>query len=482
MPVYLLPASGEALSSWLLRLCARMGVPPAILARNSFGIDTRAEAWWWRRPTAAQLERISERTGIAADTLAELTFKGWAGARNDEIDERFAPHRFNRNNIYPGGVRPVAVCPACLAEDETPYIRKEWMIGWTSMCPRHRVVLATQCQTCDAKLRLPGLASSVIPRIGFCHHCGVSLAGHASERARTAPLLMQEKLLVIKATNCGKLPGMGVLDWQTIIAAIDLVLGVVWVKGAGRLRERLFEAIACDLELGCEARLDIDWTSNYGTTVLLAWLFGHWPERLRKLWVTMEAPAIDAAVDRIAPIAAKSLQHLRCLCASVKSETIDRRKTAIDWLMALPETSDDLRRRAQKAYHSGLRRKLMVLAVLRNGTDLCAAATSAKLSPDIVLAWLETGMEYGLEAVIGKPLRGRDLSEDQEREIGAWLATIRGRTRGLGAWSAGHIQHEILGRFGILINAATAHRMLHVHAPYRSAASPEHSFTRQFTK
>lgn len=160
---------------------------------------------------------------------------------------------------------------------------------------------------------------------------------------------MQEKLLAIKAAGTGALPEMGALAWETVIATIDLVLGVVWVKGANRSREQLFEEVARGLEFDPQARLNIDWATNYGMTTLLAWLFGEWPRSLQKLWAIMAAPSIESAVGSIAPVATEPLQHLRRLCTSVTPETICR-QSVIDWLMDLPETGDDLRRHAVKAH------------------------------------------------------------------------------------------------------------------------------------
>ncbi|MER9586633.1 hypothetical protein [Mesorhizobium sp. M0276] len=253
---------------------------------------------------------------------------------------------------------------------------------------------------------------------------------------------------------------MGVLDWETVVVTIDLVLGVVWAKRAGRLRERLFEKIVHDLDLGAQARLSIDWATNYGMSILFAWLFGQWPEHLQKLWTIMAAPAIDDAVACIAPVAAEPLRQLRKLCRCITRKSIDNRKSAIDWLMALPETGADLRRRGARIHHSGLHRKLVVLAMLRDGLDLSVVAATERLRPDTIRIWLENGMEHGLEAMVARPVRGRDLSEDQEREIGAWLATIRGRARGHGAWSAEQVQYEIMQRFDIKMTAASALSLL----------------------
>lgn len=473
MPVHLPPAPDEALSSWLLRLAGRMSTPPVILVRHGFGIEPKGDIWWWRRPTRRQLCKVGERTAVAVQTLADLTFNRWAIARNDEIDERFAPHRFNRSDVHPRGRRPIAVCTACLAGDHTPYIRKEWMIGWTSMCSRHQRVLCTHCPACGVKLRLPGPESKSIPKIGSCQHCGSNLANHAGEPAHKAPLQLQERLLAAKATGTGDFFGLGSVDWETIVTAIDLVLGVVWIKQADGPRERLFEKVVNELGLGPETRFRVDWACNYGTMLLFAWLSGNWNERLQATWAIMDAPTLDEAVETIA---VQHLHQLRYVFDAARGSPVPSRRSAIDWLMSLPETGDDLRQRATEARHQGLHRKLTVLAMLRDGTDLPSAASIAKLRPDTLWAWLETGMEHGLEAIVGKTLRTRDLPQEQEREISAWLSTIRGRTHGYGAWSAAHVQREIIQRFDIALTLASARSLLHSNHPIAPVQQLTHQF------
>src|SRR5690348_16930587 len=65
-PLYVEPAAGEALLSWLLRLATRLGVSFRTLSAAGFGIDDYAVApQWSRRPHPWLLMRISQRTGLS---------------------------------------------------------------------------------------------------------------------------------------------------------------------------------------------------------------------------------------------------------------------------------------------------------------------------------------------------------------------------------------------------------------------------------
>ncbi|WP_183257679.1 MULTISPECIES: TniQ family protein [unclassified Bradyrhizobium] len=60
--------------------------------------------------------------------------------------------RVRRRPARPTVGRSVAVYPSRLAEDDIPYIRREWTIGWLAVCPRHQCVLVSNCPSCSRDL------------------------------------------------------------------------------------------------------------------------------------------------------------------------------------------------------------------------------------------------------------------------------------------------------------------------------------------
>jgi len=67
-------------------------------------------------------------------------------------------------------------CPACLAEDETPYFRKQWRLALYTYCPAHQAMLHDACPACSAPVSYFrkdfGRQLEEALDIGYCHVCG----------------------------------------------------------------------------------------------------------------------------------------------------------------------------------------------------------------------------------------------------------------------------------------------------------------------
>lgn len=71
-------------------------------------------------------------------------------------------------------------CPACLAEDATPYFRKCWRVALNTVCSRHKTMLLDRCPSCGAAIaahRLDFNQPNVMDEasVSFCHRCGFDL-------------------------------------------------------------------------------------------------------------------------------------------------------------------------------------------------------------------------------------------------------------------------------------------------------------------
>jgi hypothetical protein len=88
----------------------------------------------------------------------------------------------------------------------------------------------------------------------------------------------QARLPTVKRDGMGSLPGIGRISWATFVGLADLVLSALWRRRAQQARERLFARVVRDNRLDPEERLRIDWSSNYGTMLILAWLFAGCPD------------------------------------------------------------------------------------------------------------------------------------------------------------------------------------------------------------
>ncbi|HNR14108.1 MAG TPA: TniQ family protein, partial [Thermodesulfobacteriota bacterium] len=56
-------------------------------------------------------------------------------------------------------------CPACLDEDDTPYLRLRWRLAYEVVCERHRCLLLDRCPGCRRHIDFSGLLKRKRPTI-----------------------------------------------------------------------------------------------------------------------------------------------------------------------------------------------------------------------------------------------------------------------------------------------------------------------------
>ena len=421
LPIHVEPRDGEALCSWLTRLSNRIGMTPLDAARRAFGVDSYRRPEWWRRPSPAELAAIANKSSLGIERVRAMTLLDWAETRCDERHERFCAPGFWRQRARAAAVRPMAMCWACLAADDEPFIRTEWMIGWTAVCAKHRAILVPRCPACDAALSLPGLNMRREVRIGQCGRCD-----HMPDRARAEPALdsvcgLQERLLALKRAGSGDLPIVGPIAWQTFVGLADLVLSALWQPRARYARERLFARVVGHSGLDPEERLQIDWPSNYGTMLVLAWLLAGWPQRMTKAMDLLRAPGLDELIALVTEVGGEPDVRLAAVLTNIIPNRPSREEEWRRWLESLPETGEMLRQRARCEFRYEISEKLSALADLRDGIDPATVADRAGLRVATVERWLDVGLEYGIEALTAEQKRISFLTEDQRHAITAWL-------------------------------------------------------------
>lgn len=460
LPVHVEPGRDEALWPWLCRLGNIIGLSPLSTVHLCFGIDSWGDPEWWRHPGEGRLTTISERTGLALERVRAMTFDGWGIALDDETAGRFSAERVRRGPRRMHHERPITICPQCLAEDPEPYLRRLWLVGWTAVCPRHRSVLARKCPWCFASLRLPCLRANNRVEIGRCHRCGDSLAGVAVEPAHDTVLVWQNRLLALKRHGSGIAGGLGRIGWATLIANIDVLISVVWGEAEEAARERFFDRVANDLGFDGMQRHITAWSENYGTLLILAWIFDGWPDRLGRAMMLLKAPPLDELVDRRADIESAPHQRLGCVLAAPRVRPADEQPAWRTWLDELDESGQALRDRVLTERGHGARKRLNVLAALRDGASIEAASATARVRPPKAYRWLRYGSHYGLEALLAPPPSGLPLTRAQTEEIGQWIASVRRPRHGRSAWRIEHVQTEAIRRFNAAISRDCAEQLL----------------------
>ncbi len=130
------------------------------------------------------------------------------------------------------------------------------------VCPKHRIALTGRCPSCRVALYADNLKARRPAELIACRKCGAKLAGAGGEPAHETALHLQQMLIMAKQSGRLTLPRIGDLEWSTMMALIDVLLGTVWIGTALKYRRQLFKRINNDLGLGDDQAERIPWRTN----------------------------------------------------------------------------------------------------------------------------------------------------------------------------------------------------------------------------
>lgn len=143
----------ELLSSWLMRIAHAQGLKLHTLTHRAFpGYSI------WNRDidkTASDnfLLLLSQRTGRPFNEVYQTTLRSYEGYLFENLISG------NTKWILPIGIyhrthrrSGLIACPLCLTEDNTPYFRRLWRIGFTVVCTKHAVWMIEECPICKSPI------------------------------------------------------------------------------------------------------------------------------------------------------------------------------------------------------------------------------------------------------------------------------------------------------------------------------------------
>jgi len=430
------------------------------------------------RPSKEQLAIVAAGTGVSLEQLEAMTLADWPQARLDEHQRRLSAQYTLHPPARHATDRFVVGCLRCLAEDEHPYVRRDWMIGWQAACAHHQCRLVHRCPVCSAELRIADLSGRDVVVMDRCRRCGTPWRQLGAPAASPAVIGLQGQLLDMKRHGAAVLPGLGHVDWATFTVIVDLIAGAMWWQTADYHRERLFERILRDLDMAANDRLRIEWPSNDGTLLTLAWLMADWPIRLEQMLEGLHAPGVEDLLDRLPDVDDGLRQRARGLLGSA-SNYRQREVTEENWrgwLGRLVASGMDFRAMARNERRQGYTERLVVFAMLAEGRSIEEAAAWAGLKPETIERWIEVAVTYGIHMVIEKPARVCDLTPDQAHEIRQWLASATWLLSPRTGWRADHVRGEIARRFDLNISVSAAQSLL---PKVRTSTSlPDHAESR----
>lgn len=184
---------GESFSSWFARVAAANGLRPVELYRivqPGGGFYPRDLD---RYGDIHMLGVMADKTGVSREALEQSTFRRWAGWAFERYDGLI-----KLEWLPPAGREGAKrcfgqqVCPHCLAEDSMPYLRLEWRLSFTAVCPVHGCLLLDRCSTCHE----PFSVLRQDRRNGiFCWSCGTDVCGTAGDHPPLDLVPVQRDLL-----------------------------------------------------------------------------------------------------------------------------------------------------------------------------------------------------------------------------------------------------------------------------------------------
>lgn len=210
-PIRYKPLPDELLSSWLVRLAHGHGLKVQTFCNLIFGnrlqvwnrdIDRLAPPWL--------VDTLALHTGTPLEAAYGTTLKVYDGIlfRNPRpsghLNWVLSLKIYHRVREGYGQ----QFCPACLAEDQTPYFRKAWRLSLSTTCLRHRCMLHDRCHACgtavsffrmDFGLEASDSDSEAITA-SRCHECKANLAAAPAVAPPVVDPAALDKLMAMAAT------------------------------------------------------------------------------------------------------------------------------------------------------------------------------------------------------------------------------------------------------------------------------------------
>lgn len=197
------PESGEVLSSWFTRIALSNGLSPKELysicapGTHLFQVDLD------RFPNRQLIKKLSSHTAVPVSQITEMTLSKYHGR---VFEDQSAKSRLAW--IPPANVSIKSfgqqLCPHCLNEDTTPYLRHFWRLAFITICPIHRNLLLDRCKECGKPISL--LKLSQHQSLNQCFECGAVFSDAAETTIKTeATLKIQSFLLKVAQGEWPKL-------------------------------------------------------------------------------------------------------------------------------------------------------------------------------------------------------------------------------------------------------------------------------------
>lgn len=294
-PAHPKPLPDELLSSWIVRVAQANGIKLQTLCWMLFGnqkspwnrdIDRSAPHWL--------ISALSEHTGtnywdIFHTTLATYRTRLYSRRQSSGQLRWILPV-----NNY--GMRHTGFgqqfCPLCLANDATPYFRKQWRVALFTYCPHHQVLLWNSCPACGLPVMHYrgdfGRELQEARPIHACHACGFDFR-EAEEREVFFPDKEVHNLFDSMLLSLGKPADQaGRFDLGFFAVLHQLCLIVEAKPNHGKLQHFVAGQLGIPAIPLPTRRLTVEQhsqTERHQVLLCGLWLMGNLEQRLEDAWL-----------------------------------------------------------------------------------------------------------------------------------------------------------------------------------------------------
>ncbi|MDJ1138793.1 TniQ family protein [Marinicella marina] len=214
------PLQDELLSSWIVRLSNGHGA----LLHTFCRLLWPGQSIWTRdidtHPPSNVIDILAYKTGTSIDKIIETTmlsyesklFEKVINSNNHWILAQGTYHRVRHR-------KALQFCPECLEEDDSPYFRKHWRLGWNTICLKHSRPLRSDCSFCGEKIMVHKLLwESGKP---YCPSCNQSLA-----RSKHSTLNISNELFELNKMFFSIIKNGSVRYFDEVISAVEFCYGL----------------------------------------------------------------------------------------------------------------------------------------------------------------------------------------------------------------------------------------------------------------
>lgn len=255
-PVRFKPLPDELLSCWLVRLAHGHGLKAQTFCNLLFGnklqvwnrdVDRLAPEWL--------LKELTHRTGTSPEMAFNTTLRVYEGLLYPKfrltgtLQWILTLKIFHRKRHGYG----LQFCPACLAEDDIPYFRKQWRIAFNTVCIKHATMLHDRCPNCGMAIAVHRLDMSspdtlMTDSMCYCHSCQYDLRNANCEQPITYD--HQASQLLLDATRMASCAAGSRWDIDRYAVMRQLCLLMTAPNKKLRLREFVLDQLSqADMEL-----------------------------------------------------------------------------------------------------------------------------------------------------------------------------------------------------------------------------------------